>query len=138
MLFLIKQKRGLLEVSGASLFALLLAFAAQSVIAAGHKNGYGPFPVTVQGYKGSAENSVSYGGQIARQVLHNNLKKLASGGNPNDPTNVSEKRMQAHFSGKDVDRKIMSPKSKDKFPIKQKMVDELSKKKNLSYWFKYI
>ncbi|MDC1134509.1 DUF4856 domain-containing protein [Alphaproteobacteria bacterium] len=132
MLYLIEQKPGLLEVSVASLFALSLAFAAQSVIAAGHKNGYGPFPVTVQGYKGSAENSVSYGGQIARQVLHNNLKKLASSGNPNDPTNVSEKRMQAHFSGKDADRKIMSPKSKDKFPIKQKMVDELSKKKNLS------
>jgi hypothetical protein len=133
MNYIIKPNARLLKVSVASLFAFSLTFAAQSVIAAGHKNGYGPFPVTVKGYTGSADNSVSYGGQIARQVLHNNLKKLAAtGGNRLNKAGTAEKNMQAHFSGKDAGRKIMSPKSKDKFPIKQKMVDELSKKKNLS------
>ena len=76
MNYLIKPKAGLIKVSVASLFAFSLTFAAQSVIAAGHKNGYGPFPVTVKGYKGSAENSVSYGGQIARHLLHNTMKKF--------------------------------------------------------------
>ena len=51
MNYLIKPKAGLIKVSVASLFAFSLTFAAQSVIAAGHKNGYGPFPVTVKGYK---------------------------------------------------------------------------------------
>ena len=132
MNYLIKPNSRFLKVSAACILSCSLTFASQSLNASGHENGYGPFPVTVKGYSGSAENSVSYGGQIARQVLHNNLKKLASGGNPNDPTLAAAKKMHAHFSGKDTDRKIMSPKSTDKFPIKQKMVDELSKKKNLS------
>ena len=132
MNYLIKLNSRFLKVSAACILSCSLTFASQSLNASGHENGYGPFPVTVKGYSGSAENSVSYGGQIARQVLHNNLKKLASGGNPNDPTLAAAKKMHAHFSGKDTDRKIMSPKSTDKFLIKRKMVDELSKKKNLS------
>ena len=121
------------KASLGSILACSLTFAlSSSLYAAGHKNGYGPFPVTVKGYSGSATNSVSYGGQIARHLLHNNLKKLASGGNPNDPTNAPMKKMLANFSGKDAGRKILSPTSKGKFPIKQNMVDELSKKKNLS------
>lgn len=41
---------------------------------------YAGFPVTVKGYEGSAETSVSYGGQIARHALHESLKKLAGKG----------------------------------------------------------
>ena len=32
-------------------------------------DGYGPFPVTLQGYSGDKTNTVSYSGQIARHVL---------------------------------------------------------------------
>ena len=53
---------------------------------------YGPFPITEKSYNGSKKNSVSYGGQIARQLQHNALKKLASKGNPGDPTNAPEKK----------------------------------------------
>ena len=42
---------------------------------------YGKFPVTLKDYKGGKTNSVSYGGQIARHVLHDSLKKLAGEGN---------------------------------------------------------
>ena len=43
---------------------------------------YGPFPITEKSYNGSKKNSVSYGGQIARQLQHNALKNLSSKGNP--------------------------------------------------------
>ena len=35
---------------------------------------YGPFPITLKGYDGDRTNSVSYSGQVARQLLHNSLK----------------------------------------------------------------
>ena len=59
---------------------------------------YGPFPITEKSYNGSKKNSVSYGGQIARQLQHNALKKLASKGNPGDPTNAPEKKMLNYFN----------------------------------------
>ena len=47
-----------------------------SALAAGHGNHvYGPFPVTLKGYSGDKTNSVSYSGQVGRQLLHNSLKK---------------------------------------------------------------
>ena len=46
------------------------------------------------------KNSVSYGGQIARQLQHNALKKLASKGNPSDPTNAPEKKMLSYLNTK--------------------------------------
>ncbi|MEC7206254.1 MAG: DUF4856 domain-containing protein, partial [Pseudomonadota bacterium] len=44
-------------------------------------DGYGPFPVTLNGYSGDKTNTVSYSGQIARHVLEQSLKKLAGKGN---------------------------------------------------------
>ena len=38
---------------------------------------YGPYPVTLKGYDGDKTNSVSYGGQIARQAMEQSLKKLS-------------------------------------------------------------
>ena len=59
---------------------------------------YGPFPITEKSYNGSKKNSVSYGGQIARQLQHNALKKLASKGNSNDP-----KTLFYNFMGREPD-----------------------------------
>ena len=47
---------------------------------------YGPNPITLKGYKGSKTDSTAYTGQIARQLMHNSLKKIVSKGNPSDPT----------------------------------------------------
>ena len=41
---------------------------------------YADFPITLKGYDGSSKTSVSYGGQMARHMLHNGLKKAASSG----------------------------------------------------------
>ena len=54
-------------------------FSTQTAEEAANKT-YGPFPVTVKGYTGTKTNSVSYSGQIARHILHDSLKKLASKG----------------------------------------------------------
>ena len=88
----------------------------------GHSN-YAGFPVTVSGYTGDKSTSVSYGGQIARHMLHNGLKKMASKGN--------EAGMLSYFNGGE-NLAILDPVSKDSFPIKQSLVDELSKGKTLS------
>ena len=69
---------------------------------------YGPFPITEKSYNGSKKNSVSYGGQIARQLQHNALKKLASKGNPNDPTNAAEKKMLSYLNTKDKSKTLAS------------------------------
>ena len=96
---------------------------------------YGPFPITEKSYNGSKKNSVSYGGQIARQLQHNALKKLASKGNPGDPTNAPEKKMLNYFNTKDKSKTLAildpSPNS-SKFPVKQKMIGDLSGGANLS------
>ena len=50
-----------------------------SAMADGHGNHvYGPFPITLKGYSGDKTNSVSYSGQVGRQLLHNSLKKAIS------------------------------------------------------------
>ena len=41
---------------------------------------YADFPITLKGYDGTSKTSVSYGGQMARHMLHNGLKKAASSG----------------------------------------------------------
>ena len=41
---------------------------------------YGPYPVTLKRYSGDETNSVSYNGQVGRQLLHNSLKKAVSSG----------------------------------------------------------
>ena len=94
-----------------------------SAFAAGHgQHGvYADFPVTTN-YSGSKKTSVSYTGQMARHTLHNSLKKLSSSGDA--------AKMKAYYGKKDG-RAILSPKSKDGFPIKQSTVDEISKGKDL-------
>lgn len=95
---------------------------------------YGANPVTVSGYKGSKTNSTAYTGQIARQLQHNSLKKIVSKGNPNDPTSRTAKKMLNYFENKDKSKsmEILDPKNSAKFPVKQKMVGEISTGANLS------
>lgn len=86
---------------------------------------YGPYPVTVKGYEGSATNSVSYSGQIARQVMENSLRKLAKTGNGSNAAEV-EAEMLRYFDGSDDDLAIISPASKDGFAVKQTSVQQIS------------
>ncbi len=92
---------------------------------------YGTFPVTLKGYKGSKTNTVAYTGQMARQVLHDSIKKLAGKGNGKANPALKAK-MMSYFSSKEKGRAIIAPQSKGKFIIKQTHVDQISKKKNLS------
>ena len=92
---------------------------------------YTDFPITVDGYKGTATASESYKGQIARHVLHNSLKKLAAKGN-GQPNAELKAEMMAYFNGSKSPLAIIDPASKDGFPIAQVTVDDLSKGKNLA------
>ena len=91
---------------------------------------YGNFPVTEKSYSGKKKDSTSYTGQVARHVLHNSLKKLAGQGNGN-PNPELKATMMSYYSSKDAGRKIIDPTSKGEFKVKQTMVDEISKGKNL-------
>ena len=91
---------------------------------------YGNFPVTEKSYSGKKKDSTSYTGQVARHVLHNSLKKLAGKGNVN-PNSELKATMMSYYSSKDAGRKIIDPTSKGEFKVKQTMVDEISKGKNL-------
>ncbi len=101
----------------------LTTFYMQSSFAGGHDI-YGPWPVTVKGYNGDKTDSTSYSGQIARHALHDSLKSLSSKGD------VAE--MMSYFNGSDKNKAIIAPKSKDNFIIKQTLMNDLSKGKNLS------
>ena len=87
--------------------------------AGGHSEDvYGPFPVTLKGYSGDCTNTVSYSGQIARHVMHDSLKAASTKGSYDD--------MNAYYVGADGDMAILAPSSKDGFPIKQTLVNEIS------------
>ena len=103
-------------------------FASSCVVA--KPNMYANFPVTEKSYKGSKTISVSYTGQAARHVLHTSLKSLAGKGN-GEPNSRLKAQMLSYYSGKEEGREIISPKSKGGFKIKQSMVDEISKGKDL-------
>ncbi|WP_420549635.1 DUF4856 domain-containing protein [Curvivirga sp.] len=92
---------------------------------------YSGFPVTVKGYEGDKKTSVAYTGQIARQVLHDSLKKLAGKGN-GQPNEELKAQMMSYFEGKDAGRAIIAPKTKGDFIIAETDVDSISKKKNLA------
>jgi len=92
---------------------------------------YGPYPVTLKGYSGDKTNSVSYGGQIARQTMEQSLKKLASTGNGGGNAADVEAQMMQYFSGPTKDLAILAPASKDGFKIKQTTIGELSSSANL-------
>lgn len=95
-------------------------------------DGYGPFPVTLNGYSGDRTNTVSYSGQIARHVLEQSLKKLAGKGNGGGNAAALEAQMLSYFNGSDEDLPIIAPKSKDGFKIKQTSLHQISKGKNIS------
>ncbi|MDG2404137.1 MAG: DUF4856 domain-containing protein [Paracoccaceae bacterium] len=92
---------------------------------------YGPFPVTVKNYSGSSTNSVSYTGQIARHVLHDSLKKLASKGDGGGNAASLEAEMMAYFGGSDKNKAIVASADTGDFNIKQETLNEISKGKNL-------
>lgn len=109
----------------------LMTGATHSAIADQSIKSYSNFPVTVKGYTGDKKSSVSYGGQMARHVLHTSLKEMI--GKSNGKANpILKSQLDSYFEGKDASRVITSPVSKDGFSIKQKTVAELSKDKNLS------
>lgn len=117
------------KFSTALVAGVLLCGAAQ----AGDKAAmYGPFPVTLQGYAGDKTDSVSYSGQIARHALHDSLKKLAARGDGGANAAELEARMLAYFNGSDEDLEIIAPASKEGFAIKQMMVNDISKGKNIA------
>ena len=91
---------------------------------------YGEFPVTVKNYTGSKTDSTSYSGQIARHLLHNSLKKLASKGNGKANPELKA-QMMAYYEGKAPGRAIIDPETRGEFVVKQTQIDEISKKKNL-------
>ena len=116
----------LLSVGLIAIASLMLTISAQA-----SEKVYGKFPVTLKGYSGSKTNSVSYTGQIARHVLHDSLKKLAAKGN-GKPNPKLKSLMMSYYSSKDAGRAIIAPKTKGSFVVKQPLVDQISKKKNLS------
>ena len=89
---------------------------------------YSDFPITLKDYQGDKKSSVSYGGQIARHLLHNALKKLSAKGNgAANPELLA--LMQQYYSATDAGRPILNPVSKDGFSIAERKIDQLSKDK---------
>ena len=94
---------------------------------------YGPFPVTVKGYKGDKTNSVSYSGQVARSVLADSLKKLAGKGDGGANAAKVEAEMMKYFArSKKEDLPILSHKGKDGFKVKQSSVGQISGGANIT------
>ena len=113
------MKRTLL--ASAACFAIL---GSSSVLAhQGHDEAYADFPITLKGYKGDKETSVAYTGQIARQVFHNSLKKLAYKGNGSANAEL-EAQMMAYYTG-EKGLPIIDPVTKGAFVVKQKEVNEI-------------
>ncbi|MCV6590359.1 MAG: DUF4856 domain-containing protein [Marinobacterium sp.] len=111
--------------------ALTVAAMGSASMAAHAGDVYADFPVTVKDYSGKATHSVSYGGQMARHVLHTSLKKLAKQGNGAANPELKA-QMLAYFSGKDAGRSILAPGSKGSFVVAESEVDQLSGSKNLA------
>ena len=82
---------------------VLTGLMSTSAIADGHGNHvYGPFPVTLKGYSGDKSNSVSYSGQVGRQLLHNSLKKAIG-------KNAGLDTLNSYFNGSDEELPILDP-----------------------------
>lgn len=81
---------------------------------------YGPYPVTLKGYTGDKTNSVSYSGQVGRQLLHNSLKKAIGNG-------ASLDEMNAYFNGSDDALMLLDPKSSDTFKVDVTNINDVSK-----------
>ena len=81
---------------------------------------YGPYPITLNGYEGAKTNSVSYSGQVGRQLLHNSLKKAIG-------NSASLDEMNAYFNGSDKDLTLLDPKSSDSFKVDVTNINDVSK-----------
>lgn len=81
---------------------------------------YGPYPITLQGYAGDKTNSVSYSGQVGRQLLHNSLKKAIGNG-------ASLDEIKAYFNGSDNELMLLDPKSSDTFKVDVTNINKVSK-----------
>ena len=92
---------------------------------------YGPYPITEKSYSGDKTNSVSYSGQVARNVLLENLKKLAGTGDGGANAAELTATMMKHFAGSDEDLPILAHTDSDGFDIKQTTVGEISKGKDI-------
>lgn len=101
-----------------------LALLASSGQALADDRVYADFPVTVKGYAGSKQTSVSYTGQIARHALHDSLKALIGKGDA--------AKMKSYYNSEDAGRAVVMPASKGAFVIKQSSIDEISKGKSLA------
>ena len=83
-------------------------------------NVYGPYPVTLKGYQGDKTNSVSYSGQVGRQLLHNSLKKAIGNGASLDVLN-------SYFNGADGKLQLLDPISSDRFKVDVTNINDVSK-----------
>jgi len=108
-----------------------LGFTGSSTVSHAGDEIYADFPITVKGYQGDAESSLSYRGQIARHVLHDTLEKLAALGNGSLNADLKA-QMLAYYEGKDDGREIIAPATKGPFVIAQSGLDAISKGKNLA------
>ena len=81
---------------------------------------YGPHPITLKGYDGDKTNSVSYSGQVGRQLLHNSLKKAIGSGAALDVT-------MSYFNGADGELALLDPKSSDSFKVDVTDINTVSK-----------
>jgi hypothetical protein len=111
----------------------LLALLISSMVmmsAQADSNIYGNSPITVKNYTGDKKTSNSYKGQIARHLLNNSLKKLAGQGN-GKPNAELKAKMLSYYAGKEAGRIIIDPQTKGEFKIKQNLIDDLAKGKNL-------
>ena len=81
---------------------------------------YGPYPITLKGYDGDKTNSVSYSGQVGRQLLHNSLKKAIGSGAALDVT-------MSYFNGADGELALLDPKSSDSFKVDVTDINTVSK-----------
>ena len=81
---------------------------------------YGPYPITLKGYVGDKTNSVSYSGQVGRQLLHNSLKKAIGNG-------ASLEEMNAYFNGSENELQLLNPKSSDSFKVDVTNINDVSK-----------
>lgn len=116
-------------LTGSSLLVMSAALATTALA----DNIYGPFPVTLKGYKGDKKNSVSYSGQMARNVIADSLKKLAGKGDGGGNAAAVEAEMLTYFNrSKKEDLPILSHKSKDGFKMKQATVGKISGGANLA------
>ena len=81
---------------------------------------YGPYPITLKSYDGDKTDSVSYSGQVGRQLLHNSLKKAIGSGASLDVT-------MSYFNGADGELALLDPKSSDSFKVDVTDINTVSK-----------